>query len=310
MNDKDILYEQIRDIMYKVENNLTFTLHTSGTTGVPKEFKKDVALEMQKKKGGSEKDKWILTYSPLRWAGISVVLHAYKYAAQLIVPDSLRVEDIIKAAFENQVSHIALTPSMFRLMVLLDSDKIKKTNIRQCTFGGEAATQSVLDLAKNIWPNARVTHVYASTELGDICAVSDGMEGIPASKFKDYVITEEGELVIKEFQTNDIWELRNNRYYFKGRKQEVINVGGYKVFPISVEESALKAGAIQAKAYAVASTMLGSLVALDYVGEIEATYLMTELRKSLPKYAWPAQIKKVDTIILSAAGKIKRVKEN
>ena len=299
------LIKQVNDVIDTIKYKKQYTLQTSGTTGKAKIFEKNLIIEMQKKKGGNAKDKWILTYSPLRWAGISVILHAYKHNAQLIIPDSLKIGDIAETSFKHQVTHISLTPSMFRLMAILNLDLLKKTPIVQCTFGGEAATQSVLDLAKNIWNDARISHVYASTEIGDICAVSDGKEGVPIEKFKHFSFNDD-ELVIHGFKTGDLWELKNNRYYFKGRKQEIINVGGNKVSPLMVEEMAIAAGALQVRVYAEPSPILGAIVALEYVGTISENNLLQELRINLPKYAWPGYIKKVEQINLSSAGKIKR----
>jgi acyl-CoA synthetase (AMP-forming)/AMP-acid ligase II len=198
--------------------------------------------------------------------------------------------------------------------VLLSSGEAELRDLafRQITFGGEAASQAVLDAARRIWPRARVSHVYASTEAGDICCVSDGLAGIPQAKFSSnrYSFSTEGELFVSERPTGDLWELRDGRYHFVGRRREMINVGGIKVSPLRVEDVATSIeGVEEARAYAQASPLMGQLVALDYRGTVAERELRRELRARLPKEAWPALIRKVDCIKVTDAGKVDRIDE-
>jgi len=283
------------------------TVFTSGTTDIPKPIKKHFPsyYGSKKEKLGSNY-RWLLTYNPYRWAGISMITHALRTGAELVVPDSLDARDLLREL--PSVSHISITPSLFRKLILADTDGLLyKCALKQITFGGEFATQSVLDLTNKYWPGARVTHVYASTEHGDICSVSDGLAGIPADKWKNGSFTEAGELVISGHPTGDIWALKNGRYYFQGRVQDVANVGGAKVYLSSVEEAALAiAGVMQARAYAVSSPLVGQLVAMDYVGEIAVEDLKGQLRKVLPKTAMPVKLNRVEALDLSEAGKLRR----
>jgi len=301
------LKEKVLEVCNAATKGNKFIMHTSGTTGIPKTIYKDLNIALQKKKKGISDEKWVLTYSPGRWAGISVVLHVVKSDAVLYVPKSLQFPDIIETSLENKPTHISLTPSMFRSLLLNDKEKkLSQIPIKQITFGGESSAQSVLNLAKKTWPDARVTHVYASTEVGDICAVSDGLEGIPAYKFKKHTFSDIGELTIGDHPTGDIWELKGDRYYFIGRIQEVINVGGNKVSPLEVEEFAVNNGAEMARAFPVPSPVTGFLVGLDYVGKVDEKELLKKYRNSFPKYAWPAKIKKVLHLAISDAGKMIR----
>ncbi|MDB4330366.1 AMP-binding protein [bacterium] len=300
---------EVCNVLDKISKKQNLILKTSGTTGTPKSIAKDLEKAIKEKRGGSEEDVWVLTYDPKRWAGVSTITHAIKFNSKLYVPKSLSFVDIIDCAHKNRVTHISTTPSIFRNMLLIDKDKkLSKTPLKQITFGGECATQSVLNLAKNNFPEARVTHIYASTEMGDICAVSDGLEGIPKGKLEKekFKINDKDELIIEGFNTQDMWKLKNDRYYFLGREQEIINIGGIKVSPIVVEETALKCGVEFAKSYSIKNPILGNLVGLDYVGDIEKEVLKSKLKDSLSKYEMPSKINKLDSIELTKAGKIKR----
>jgi acyl-CoA synthetase (AMP-forming)/AMP-acid ligase II len=271
----------------------SIALRTSGTTGTPKLIWKDFETIYHNKKGrGSEEDVWLLTYNPARWAGLSVILHCMKTNAKLMIPESLTVENML--GLIDQVTHISLTPSLFRKMMITNPDKLAKAPLKQLTFGGEYATQKILDDAKAIFPNARITHIYATTESGDLCACSDGLEGFPEEK-------------MPRLENGDNWKFENGRAYFVGRDTEVINVGGAKITQTEVENAANSIPQIsQCRAFPIANALLGQVVGLEYVGDIDPRSIKIALLQKLPKYAVPLQITQVDSIELTSANKIQR----
>lgn len=282
-------------------------LLTSGTTGEPKQIWKKLSDEFSNKKGnGSFKDKWLLTYSPVRWAGISVILHALKTNAQLIVPNNLTPNAILNCI--DKSTHISLTPSLFRKLLMYGYQELKCANISQITFGGEYATQKIIDDAKDIWPNAKISHIYATTEFGDICACSDGYEGLPLNKIKiPFKLNDNGELFLNNKSTQDLWEIKNNRLYYIGRESEIINIGGAKISESIIEKFTNDISYIkECKAYPIPNALLGQVVGLDYVGEISPIEVKKHLLKCLPKYGVPVKLNKVDEINITSAGKIDR----
>jgi acyl-coenzyme A synthetase/AMP-(fatty) acid ligase len=271
----------------------SIALRTSGTTGIPKLIWKDFEQIYQNKKGkGSEQDIWLLTYNPARWAGLSVIIHCMKTNAKLVIPEDLSINNMLNCI--DQVTHISLTPSLFRKMMIADSDRFQKAPLKQITFGGEYATQKILDDAKTLFPNARITHIYATTESGDLCSCSDGLEGFPEDK-------------MPRLENGDMWKYENGRAYFIGRDTEVINVGGAKTTQTEVENTVNSIPQIkQCRAFPIANQLLGQIVGLEYVGDIDPRSLKLLLTQKLPKYAVPLQITQVTTIELTSANKIKR----
>jgi acyl-CoA synthetase (AMP-forming)/AMP-acid ligase II len=285
----------------------SLTLYTSGTTGVPKRVQKVLDLSPSSAPAG----RWLLSYSPFRWAGISVIAHVLRTGSDLVVPESLQPDELVRAASAERATHVSLSPSTFkRILIGTDESLLRALPLEQITFGGEAAPQGALDAARRLWPSARVTHVLASTELGDVCAVSDGLAGIPASKlFRGglYVDPETGELIANGRGTGDFWRLEEGRYHFVGRGEEIINVGGEKVSPLLVEEAAMAVdGVTAARAFAVPSALTGSLVGLEYSGAATEADVRLALRGSLPKVAQPRQVRRVESIGLTDAGKLRR----
>lgn len=297
---------------YSVETQTPNTLFllTSGTTGNPKWVeKKNMSEFMSVSYGtGDRSDSWILVYHPYRWAGISVLAHIIKSRSQLYIPVDFETKNVLSYAKKYQVSHISLTPSRFRKFLIEGRDDLKQCHFKQITFGGEWANQNILDEAKNLFPHSRVTHVYASTEHGNLCSVSDGLEGFPIGKFSDVCdFLSTGELVIDNKPTGDFWEAIGNRFHFRGRESDVVNVGGNKISLSSIENTLLNEipNMKQVKARVEQSPILGSLILAEYMGNIEPKDVMLAARRILPKYAL-AKVEKVEKINLSESGKLKR----
>lgn len=283
-------------------------VYTSGTTGLPKPITKTKFDEyVQNKRGrGTHSDTWLLTYNPYRWAGISLLSHVIRHECSVVVPKSLNIVDIINSA--RAATHVSLTPTLFRKMLLqVPQNSWKELSIQQITFGGEMATQGILDSARQIFPDAAITHTYASTEFGDICSASDGKEGFDVRKMEDYSFDSEGELFIDGKPTGDLWRRDNDRLFFAGRREGLVNIGGNKIALHVVEEAALSvSGILHAVAGSVASPLMGQVVTLDYVGDIEPRDLQKELRLKLPRFACPASLNKLSDIEISNTGKARR----
>lgn len=301
---KSSLEKVIINLISRIRFGKTISIKTSGTTGIPKIIKKKIDVQCLFQ---FMDEKWLLCYDPRRWSGISVITHVMKIGAELYVPKTFDPKDTIDCAFNNKVTHISITPSLFKILVMNDhAGKLRTIPLKQLTFGGEAVTQSAINLAQHTFPLCRITHVYASSETGDICAISDGMSGIPSYKFKDYSFSADQELIVNGHNTGDIWQLNGERYQFQGRKQEIINVGGVKVSPIFVENEVLKLGLFHAKCYAIRSPITGNLVCIEYMGNISEHDLQNKLKNILTKYEMPAKIIRKYSIEVTEAGKLKR----
>ncbi len=110
------------------------------------------------------------------------------------------------------------------------------------------------------YPQAKLAHAFASTEAGVAFEVNDGLMGFPADVLAQNpsveMKVEGGTLRIRSdrtavcylgretqplkdgegfVDTGDLLELRAGRYYFAGREDGTINVGGLKVHPEEVE---------------------------------------------------------------------------
>jgi acyl-CoA synthetase (AMP-forming)/AMP-acid ligase II len=212
-------------------------------------------------------------------------------------------------------------------------------------LSGEIADQAILDALAAFYPQARISHAFASTEAGVGFDVTDGMEGFPARlagvNGDVEVRIEDGALRLRSprtalgylsgdspalrdtegfVDTSDMVERRGDRYYFLGRKSGVINIGGLKVYPEEVEAVINRHPAVRMSlVHARRSSITGSLVMADVVlGEDRDRSsssnrtanvnrdIMQICRRDLAAHKVPVTIRFVSALEVAAAGKLAR----
>jgi acyl-coenzyme A synthetase/AMP-(fatty) acid ligase len=108
-------------------------------------------------------------------------------------------------------------------------------------------------------------------------------------------------------------ELRDGRYYFAGRREGVINVGGQKVHPEEVEAVVNRhAGVVMSRVRARKSPITGAIVVADVVvaAGFDAAVVQGEVletcRRELAAHKVPAMLHAVESLDVGAAGKLVR----
>ena len=100
-------------------------------------------------------------------------------------------------------------------------------------------------------------------------------------------------------------------FRFKSRKNELINVGGYKVNPGEVENAIMAMeGVRQALVYGKANSILGNVLCADVQLEEDCTLIELDIKKALAAqlqdFKIPRRIKFVEEMSLTRTGKLKR----
>ena len=204
---------------------------------------------------------------------------------------------------------------------------------------------------KKLLPNSRLYNTYSSSEVPGGTAYNynevdfrPNCIGKPVKGVELAVLTEDGKLTkeagvegqicaksemnMKEyfnepaltasvyrdgwFVSSDIGTFDEEGYlYYVGRKDDVINLGGYKIAPTDVENLALQSGMIEeciciedADEYNVAYIKL--LVTVDDKDKFDPAPLNAYLSDRLEKYKIPRTIEAVDELKKTFNGKIDR----
>lgn len=317
---------------------------TSGTTGRPKIVAHTLAALTGAIVGDNvAKDAspiWATFYDIRRYGGLQIFLRAVLGGGSMVLSaPGEAIGDHLARLAARGVTHISGTPSHWRKALM--NPAIGGFRPGYVRLSGEIADQAVLDGLRNAFPDASIGHAYASTEAGVGFAVNDGREGFPASLIGNApgitMKVVDGSLRIKSTRTahtyvgrsappltdadgfvdtGDIVELRDDRYYFVGRRDGVINVGGLKVHPEEVEavinqHPSVRMSRVRARrspitgALVVAEAVLASVADAGRTGAIREA-ILANCRAALPPHKVPASIRFVQQLDVTASGKLAR----
>lgn len=299
---------------------------TTGSTGAPKGVRHDWSRQlarMERVRDGSGQV-WLLAYGPQQFAGLQVLIHVLGTGATLVAPSVRRPQAVLEHLFDHAVTHISATPTFWRfLLAELRQDPRPMPQLAQVTLGGEAAPGALLTELREAFPSARISHIYAGSEFGSTGSVRDGEDGLPASLLEDSKESEvslkivDGELWVRSsasmlgyhgeddrradewWPTGDLVEVVGDRIAFRGRKTDVINVGGVKVHPLPVEERVTAVPGVKvARVYGRANALVGAVVAVDVVADdgVEESVLKAAVRDACADLPSPWQPKSVKIV--------------
>jgi acyl-coenzyme A synthetase/AMP-(fatty) acid ligase len=333
------------------EHETEWILLTSGTTGLPKLVAHNLTSLAGAIQVGSQANHvvWSTFYDIRRYGGLQIFLRAILTGASLVLCDAGEsTADFLTRAAKRGVTHISGTPSHWRRALM--SPSARAMSPEYVRLSGEIADQAVLASLHSTYPEAHVAHAFASTEAGLAFEVNDGLEGVPASFIgavgEVEMKVEDGSLRVRSpriasrylggepltendgfVDTHDMLELRGDRYYFVGRRDGVINIGGMKVHPEEVETVINRHPRVRMSlVYTRKNPITGAIVVADVVlkpdeamkvdealkpGEkLSPRELQSDIlrfcRKELPSHKVPAAIKIVPALQVSDTGKLTR----
>lgn len=329
----------------KVEHVTEWVLLTSGTTGSPKMLVHSLntlAACIDRGDPSPRPPVWSTFYDIRRYGGIIIFLRALLTGASMVLSSAEEsVASFLERAAACGVTHMTGTPSYWRRALM--SPAAATFSPQYTRMSGEIADQAILDHLIAYYPQATVTHAFASTEAGVGFAVHDGLAGFPATLVGQQNVAVEmkvidGSLRIRSARiaqrylgdhapqlrdasgfhdTGDMVELRSGRYYFVGRRDGTINVAGNKVHPEEVEAVINRHPRVRMSLVRTRKNPItGALVVADVVfekppeSETEKSELRDEIlqlcRSSLSRHKVPIEINIVSELKLAATGKMAR----
>jgi acyl-coenzyme A synthetase/AMP-(fatty) acid ligase len=334
-----------RSARYQTE----WILLTSGTTGLPKLVLHNLSTLAGAIKSASKlesPDVWSTFYDIRRYGGLQIFLRALLGGGSLVLSSAEEsTADFLTRAGGCGVTHISGTPSHWRRALM--SPSARRLSPRYIRLSGEIADQTILDTLGTFYPETTVAHAFASTEAGVVFDVVDGLAGFPASFIGNgdpdvEMKVEVGSLWIRSkrtairylgspdqvlvdndgfVDTGDMLELRHDRYYFVGRRDGIINVGGLKVHPEEVEAVINSLPSVRmSRVKARKSPITGAIVVADVVVRVEADLdgaspatkaleieILEACRRALAPHKVPAAIRFVPSLDIGVSGKLTRL---
>ena len=296
-------------------------LLTSGSTGRPKRIGHTLS-SLTTVSSDLPPRRWLCPYSPGTYAWWQVITLGLGSPGQdIVVVDPADLDGWVDAGIEHGVTAASGTPTFWRQTIMAHGERLAQVPLEQISLGGEPVDQAVLDQVSGLFPRARVSWIYASSEVGASIVVHDGQAGFPvewlgrAVEDKPVIAVEDGELVVSSphhgdglggaVRTGDAVVIKDGRVLITGRLDtDEINVGGNKV-SAGVVRAVLQSHPQVAWAHVRGrkSPLVGSLVVADIVlksGVVDDPNAAAELsrwcQERLPEHGVPRRIKLLDAI--------------
>ena len=324
-----------------------WVMFTSGTTGAPKlvvHTLSGLTGAIRASQSPPQRVVWGTFYDIRRYGGLQILLRALLGGASLAVTDSMETVGAFLTRLGGVgVTHLTGTPSHWRRALM--SPQLSDISPSYVRLSGEIADQAVLDRLAGAFPDAKIGHAFASTEAGVGFEVTDGLEGFPKSflertggpvdlRLVDGVLQIRSDRTAKRYlgemaeplinadgfvDTDDQVDVREDRCYFTGRRNGLINIGGLKIHPEEVEAVINRHPDVDiSRVFARKSPITGAVVAAEVVlistfkpqSESRLQEIRIEIlslcRAALGPAGTPATIHIIDALPLTAGGKLER----
>ena len=265
INDDDIITKEtvsnrIDNDYYKMikeRQHPGLVLFTSGTSGEPKAAVHDLSALLEKFK---TKRKALRTLNFLlfdHWGGLNTMFHILSNGGVVIATKDRNPENVCKLIEKHKIELLPASPTFLYLMLLSGAyENYDMNSLKIISYGTEPMPESTLKRLKIIFPEVKLLQTYGLIELGVLRSKSEkddslwvkvGGEGYK-TRIVDGILQIKAESAMLGYLnahspfTDDGWfitgdEVLQKGVYIKilGRKSEIINVGGEKVYPQEVE---------------------------------------------------------------------------
>jgi len=347
-NEHEVTISKISPVV-NVKNNLYKTiqqrgvpglvLFTSGSSGEPKGALHDFSKLLAK---FHIKRNALLTINFLlfdHWGGLNTLFHILSNGGTVVVLENRNPDYVCELIEKYKVELLPTSPTFLNMLVLSRAyERHSLKSLKVISYGAEPMPESLLKHLNTLFPNIKLQQTYGLIELGVMRSQSQDngslwvkiggegyqtrvIDGILQIKSDSAML---GYLNAKSPFTEDGWFITGDSVevdgeYFKilGRKSEIINVGGEKVFPQEVENVILEISDVEdVVVYAENNLLTGKIVCakIKYGGtETKADVVKkvkTYCRTKLEAFKVPVKIDLVGNTFESERFKKNRIGEN
>ncbi len=329
--DKNELYKKLSSL-----NVPGLVLFTSGSSGDPKgavhNFEKLLNKFIHKRKS-------LLTINFLlfdHWGGLNTLFHVLSSGGTLVFLENRNPDYVCNLIEKYKVELLPTSPTFLNMMLLSRSyERFSLDSLKIISYGAEPMPENLLKRLGILFPGIKLQQTYGLIELGVMRSQSESNDSLWVKLGGEGYQTrvEDGILQIKSdsamlgylnaaspftedgwFVTGDTVEVKGEFFRILGRKSEIINVGGEKVFPQEVENVILQIkGVVDVIVYGENNPLTGKIVCakLKYEGDKSKPDISREIksycRQNLESFKVPVKIEIVDNTFESDRFKKSRI---
>ncbi len=232
-------------------------LFSSGSTGKSKAAVHDLSFILEKFKvpRHSLRSITFLLYDHI--GGVNTMLYNLSNAGCIITVQNRTPDEVLSAIEKYRIDLLPTSPTFINLILLSEAYKrYDLSSLKTVTYGTEPMPESTLKRFHELFPETRLLQTYGLSEVGILRSKSKSSDSlwvkVGGEGFETRIV--DGILQIKAqsamlgylnapspftedgwFHTGDAVEVDGEYIKILGRKSEIINVGGEKVYPAEVE---------------------------------------------------------------------------
>ncbi|HXF86665.1 MAG TPA: fatty acid--CoA ligase family protein [Anaerolineales bacterium] len=298
-------------------------LFSSGSTGKSKAALHDLTGILEKFKVRRHKQRTItfLLYDHI--GGVNTMLHTLSNGGCIVTVQERSPEKVLEAIEKHRVELLPTSPTFINMILLSEAYKhYDLSSLKMVTYGTEPMPESTLKRFHELFPHITLQQTYGLSEVGILRSKSKSSDSLwvrlGGEGFETRVV--DGILHIKAqsamlgylnapspftedgwFITGDEVEVDGEYFRILGRRSELINVGGEKVYPAEVESVIQQVDNVaEVVVYGEKNPITGSIVCADVrLREAEdpkaaALRIKKYCRAHMPAFKVPVKVNIVD----------------
>ena len=258
-------------------------LFTSGTSGEPKAAVHDFLILLDKFKTRRLALRTVNFLLFDHWGGLNTMFYVLSNGGVVITTKDRNPKIICKLIEKHKIELLPASPTFLNLLLLSGEYKdFDLSSLKIISYGTEPMSENTLKRLNKIFPDVKIQQTYGLIELGVMRSKSEKNDSlwvkVGGEGFETRVI--DGMLEIKAksamlgylnapspftddgwFKTGDAVEVDGEYIKILGRKSEIINVGGEKVYPQEVENVILGMDNVaEVTVYSEKNPIMGNIV--------------------------------------------------
>lgn len=296
-------YDLYQKLFYN--NDPGLVLFTSGSSGTPKAALHNFTLLLNKFKTKRKALKTINFLLFDHWGGLNTLFHIMSNGGVVVILQNRTPDYVCELIDKHKVELLPTSPTFLNMLLISRAyERFSIDSLKIISYGAEPMPEILLKNLNKLFPNIVLQQTYGLIELGVMRSKSEGngslwvkiggegyqvrvndnmLEIKSESAMLGYLnapnpFTEDG-----WFMTGDAVEVNGDYFRILGRKSELINVGGEKVYPQEVENVILEIeGVNDVLVYGDNNSLTGKVVCAKvfYVGDLLKKELINKIRST------------------------------
>jgi len=263
-------------------------LFSSGSTGKSKAVVHDLAPLLDKFRTQRHTLRTITFLLFDHIGGVNTMLYILSNAGCMITVQDRSPDGVLSAVEKHRVELLPTSPTFINLVLLSEAyQRHDLSSLQTVTYGTEPMQESTLKRVHELFPHIKLLQTYGLSEVGILRSQSRSSDSlwvrVGGEGFETRVV--DGVFQIKArsamlgylnapspftedgwFNTGDLVETDGEFIRFLGRKSEIINVGGEKVYPAEVESVIQQIDNVaEVSVYGEKNPITGKIVCADVV---------------------------------------------